>query len=259
MIKVYLKYLFKNPWLYVCSLLVAGTALFEMINRNIGTGNSLFYAQGSTISSINTLFYFDFERKIIALLAAVPFNARFSAEWLSNSNYYIITRKNSTEYLRSHLIVSCLSSFLVVALGLTIYAVILTANIPIYLNSNEVNMSFGSILEKGYYTLYIAIKIVIYSLSNTLWCVCGLLCSVFFTNPYIALCSPFIFGFLIENLTYRFPEYANAFLISAGVAFPEHNLTFQIVYSILFWVIQISLIGFLFFKYARRKIINADS
>lgn len=258
MTKVYLKYLFKNPMFYICILLVTGTAIFQMINRNIGTGNSLFYAQNSAVTSIDILILFNFERKIFAFLSAIPFNARFSSEWLSNSKYYIVARKNADGYIRSHLIVCCISSFLVVALGLTIYSVIISANVSLY-NSNDTVLGFEGLFEKGYYIAYLALKIILYSLSNTLWCVCGLLSSVFFTNTYIALCSPFIFGFIIENLTYHFPQGINVFAHSTGTALVGKSVTVQIILSFLFWAITISAVGFLFIKFARRKILNADS
>lgn len=244
-----MKKIFSSYTFWISVLLTAITSSFH-----------LFYepkASVDTVDSFLLLLHLDAFRKIIPLFAAFPFTAQFAIEWKSRMFDSIIYRSNVRSYVTAQTAVCVVSSFLVCFFGLLLFLGYARLQKPLYTGSFYPVAPYGIWLENGLSWMYLLIVSSIFSLSCTLWSMCGLALSAFFPNIYVALISPFICSYLVEHLTNHCPGYLRFFTMALGVQVlnTESGIA-NYLYTVIFYFVCIMLTGSIFGFIIRKRVRN---
>ena len=192
MIKSYLFKLLHSPIFYLTPLAVLAVSLY-----------SVFYGVhtfADILSEIDYLISFEFFRKMLILLAALPFASNFTNEWNSKIITNCITRRNVVNYALDNALVCFLSAFATVFSGIMLCVLIRMPFKPLFSGSNPLP-PYGGLSENGLPLLSAVLIVCVYALSCAMWSVMSLTVTAFFPSKYIAVCAPFVLSYLVERFT----------------------------------------------------------
>lgn len=247
--KTYMIQVFHSPLFWISVLLTAVTASFHLIYQS--------EAIADVVNAFLLLLHLDAFRKILPLFAAFPFVAQFSKEWKSRIFDSILYRSNVHSYVTSQICTCAVSSFLVCFLGLMMFVVYARIQKPWDTGLFEPCPPYGFWLSHGMPFGYIIIISSIFSLSCSLWSMCGLALSAIFPNIYVALVSPFICSYLVEHLTNQCPAYMKFFTMTLGVqVLNTKSGIVNYLYTFAFYLFWIILVGTVFGLIIRKRVRN---
>lgn len=172
-----------------------------------------FYASGQyrEDSVICVMYYFFnsfsfggvFSQYFAAIMAAIPFSANYCEEEKGGMSIYKISRCGKSEYIRSKFLIASLLGGLTLFLGGLLFTAILATYLPIVTPSKIFEsewIPFYHALTIGHGIPYMAIVLYISFLGGALWASVGLCASAYFPSSYIAVCTPFIFRFVLTEI-----------------------------------------------------------
>ena len=247
--KAYMTKIFCSPLFWISILLTAITASFHLIYQTESIAD--------VINAFLLLLHLDAFRKILPLFAALPFAAQFSKEWNSHIFDSILYRSNIRSYVTAQISACIISSFLVCFLGLMAFTVYAGIQKPWDIGLFEPCPPYGFWLSHDMPLGYIIAVSSIFSMSCSLWSICGLALSSIFPNIYVALVSPFICSYLVEHLTNKCPPYMNFFTIALGVqVLNSENGLANYFYTIAFYLFCMILVGSLFGIIIKKRVRN---
>ena len=96
----------------------------------------------------------------------------------------------------------------------------------------------------------------IYAASMAVW-VIGLMISAFLS--FVAVCSPLIFSYLLEEITGLLPPYFNMYLLAKASNVLGKNATYSYLYTIFIFTVLILGQGWIFKKRVKRRLGNEIS
>ena len=250
--RLWLSYMKKNFCSFIFWISIFLTAITASFH--------LYYEPNASVDTVDALLlllHLDAFRKIIPLFAAFPFAAQFAKEWKSRMFDSIVYRSNVKSYATAQTVACVVSSFLVCFLGLLLFLGYARLQKPLYTGSFYPVAPYGIWLENGLPWMYLLSVSSIFSLSCTLWSMCGLALSAFFPNIYVALISPFICSYLVEHLTNQFPSYLRFFTMALGVQVlhTESGIA-NYLYTIFFYFVCILLVSAIFRFIVRKRVRN---
>lgn len=170
--------------------------------------NPLIFQENSVICV--QYFYFNavsfggvFSNYFMAIFAALPFAASYSIEQQYGVLNYKIARSSKKSYFASKIIVAALIGGSVVLIGSIVFILILSTYLPLTTPAKIYEMTglpYSNALTVGNGLSYFAIVLYLAFLTGVLWSSVGMCISAFLPNPYVAVCSPMIFQFLLVEL-----------------------------------------------------------
>lgn len=190
----YLKRIVTSPLLYVSILGVFVICCFGMSSQSGHPCGVIFmYDVMLDLSSY---------RKLIMLFAALPFGTVYCREWNEKSANYIICRSSAAKHLSAYILFQFITSFLVTFIGMILSAAVFCINGKLFIsNPNPYTDAFGKLINDNYVLLYLFFRSYHYSFSIAVWALAGTAMSSIFLNPYIAICSPLVFSYVLEMIT----------------------------------------------------------
>jgi len=216
------------------------------------------FDETNIIDIIDILFGLSMFKKILIILASFPVVTIFCQDWNSQYIRPVLIRCDSRKYTWSKIFVSQLSSLFVVFVGMLLFSLILLIFSPIASNNIETykGLPFENLLIGGLYSLYIFIIIFLFSLGTSLWVIIGLTVSSFIPNRFVAIISPFIAGYLIEEFTRRLPSFLNLYIL-LRIWFDTGKGDFiTLLYYIFIFELLIIVNGCIFSHQVKRRIRN---
>lgn len=144
-----------------------------------------------------------FSEYFAAIMAAIPFAANYCHEADGGLSIYKISRCGKHTYARSKFLVASVLGGSTVSLGGLIFILVLSAYLPLVTPEQILEASwlpFARALTVGNGVPYFAIVLCISFLGGALWGSIGLCVSAYFPSVYVALCSPFIFRFVLVQI-----------------------------------------------------------
>ena len=193
-------------------------------------------------------------KKIIVFFAAVPFAKVFYEDYTSRYINSVVLRSGEKKYIISNMICCVTSGFSAVFLGITIFFSILSFFYPP--QAYETVGIYSTVaLENP--IIYVLIITSIFSLYASMWTAAGLALSSIIPDKYIALGSPLILGYLLEELTDRFPSYLNLYKLSHAYEVFENSVIINYLYTIAVFLFAITVSGCIFSYVVKRRIRNA--
>lgn len=207
MFRAYLYKLIRSPLLYVGIAEVMAICSLRLI-PNAFKGRDVVYEMSLIIG-------IDGYRKMFIIMGALPFAANFADEWNTMAANHYVIRTKPRKYAAANIMICVLSSTLTVFVGMTVFAGIYSLFYPFYIpTSNPPIPPYGVLETLGFPFLSMAANLFVFAVSCAMWSAMGLMLSAFFPNKYIAICSPFIFSYVVERLTMQLPTQLNLYHIS---------------------------------------------
>ncbi len=194
MLKAYFFKLVHSPFLYAGIIGVFGLCLIHA-KSNLWEGVDV-------LTDLRILLDVEGYRKAFIVFAALPFAANFSDEWNTKTTTNCVTRKCAFTYAVSNFTSCFISALVTVFIPLVVFVAVsaLTAEKPFSISNGSVG-PYNEFVEMGVPFLEIVFYYFTYSLSCAMWAVTGMTLSAFFPSKYIAIGSPFVLSYAIEQFT----------------------------------------------------------
>ena len=253
-----LHFLLSVVGVFLCLVLDNG----EFLRNSIHNPYADPYAEGSILCVL--YFYFNavsmggvFSAYVIPILAAVPYAASYALEAENRMVIYKAVRAGNRSYFRSKILVSALTGGACTALGSLLFMGALSTYFPIttpaMLHSAQA-FPYHQLLKLGFPWVLIYLSF----LSGSLWAVTGMCISAFLPSPYLAMCFPMIFQFLLVEAGRLLgipSEYRLDLLLNgrSGLGSDSGTLLFLTILT----VGAVILSGILFRKQCERSLQNA--
>ena len=210
------------------------------------------FLQGSvnSVYIIDIMIHLGLFKKIIVFCAAIPFTTVYCQD--SNSGYVksLIVRSSERKYVWSNVVVCALAGFTAVFTGILIYFGILSLFFPPQMY--EVGGVYDGIAV-NHPLLYVVMMAAVFSLYAAMWTVVGLALSSMLPDKYVALGSPVIFGYLLEELTDGLPPYLNLYSLSHSYGVFENSPLGTCLYTMGVFILMIALAGCVFSWFVKRR------
>lgn len=250
MTKGYLYKLIRSPLTYIGVLGVFAVCLANM--------RGLLINEHTTVMSRIDLFLdLDAFRKLTVIFAAVPFTANFADEWKNNVTTFCVSRRGIKKYAASNVLLCAVTSFLAVFLGIMLYMLVMSVFTEFDRQDLNIHSGFPycEFLNNGPRWLYPVIRIFVFSVSASMWCVMGLMLSAFIPNKYVAVCSPVVASYVVERITIQLPVQMNLHSLSLSVPLIYNSFT-TFIYTMLVFTGISAVCGFVFYYVLRKRVQN---
>ena len=192
-------------------------------------------------------------KKIIVFFSALPFAGAFCEDYTTRFSNLLISRYGEKKYIFYKVITCAFSSFAANVTGIILFAVLISLKSNSYGSQNA-----GELWGYEFHdpVAYLISAVIVFSLYCTVWSVSGLAMSAVIPDKYVALGSPIVFSYLIEELTCNLPVSFNLYKLShGGIVFDGHPVMCGI-YTATFFITSIVFAGIVFLHYARRRLRN---
>ncbi len=255
----YIKSFLKNPALYISVLCCTVIALWGVISAGNFTSVDacVQYIEFSGIAPLfgNMLDYSTY-RKLILIVACMPFTARFCTELKSGFSLSVILRNSKESYILTHAVLNFLFTFLVSFLGIVLCAVVLLFFFPLIGEvGNEYFGTFNQLMNnENTAWLFILLKSLFFSISLGAWSVSGAAISAVFPDPFIAICTPLIMSYILELVTIEVGFLPDLWNLSRGYGCSSDNILFASLEIVFVFIALAVLFGTIFYYIAERKL-----
>lgn len=219
---------------------------------------SLSKSMSSAYHFFDLLIGFTMYKKLIVLIAAIPFTASFCSDWNCQYIKPIVIRSGIFQYSFAKVFTCFLSSFLVVFIGLSLFIMLLVTQIPLYPNSAEpfATPPFAELAQGSFPILYIAAEGFVFSLAASFWSVVGLAVSAYIPNRFVAISTPLIASYILEELTSFFPDWLNLYYLTRSSDVLHQGAVVSFCYFFLIFVVLSFFVGIIFYRQVRRRMRN---
>lgn len=197
-------------------------------------------------------------QQLIILMAAIPTAASFCNDWCCQFIRPVVVRSGVKRYALSKVLVCVLSSFLIVLIGMALFFAFMSFLLPVA-HDNPLNAPvppYGSLLEGPVPVLYLLCVGSLFALSASLWTVIGLSVSARLPNKFVAVSTPLIASYLVQELTKSLPPQFNLYYLSRARNILGQGAAVSFLYSAFVFMALISLAGYFFYVTVQRRVQN---
>lgn len=244
MFRAHIFKLIRSPYLYIGFIGVLAVVFYSMK----GTYGADAYTNLQMLLDLESF------RRMYVIFAAVPFAANFADEWNSKVITGCITRKNVLKYSVSNIVVCFISAFVTVFLGVMIYVFIILNSQPPFNTVNRVNEPYGELFYNGILFLPFFFMAFVFALSCGMWAVMGLAISAFFPSKYVAICSPFVFCYVVERCTRKLPVDFDLYALSRSGT--DRSAVFFVPWACAVFLVITVICGIIFTLTVKRRVEN---
>ncbi len=248
----YLKRIVTSPLLYVSILGVFAICCFGMSSQSDHPGGVIFmYDVMLDISSY---------RKLMMLFATLPFGAVYCREWNEKTANYIICRSSVTKHLSAYILFQFITAFLVTFIGILLSVAAFCIDGTLFIsNPNAYTDAFGQLMNEKYVLLYLLFRTYHYSFSIAVWALSGIAMSSVFLNPYIAICSPLVFSYVLEMITIENSFMPDLWHLSLSYTEVSTNPFIASAFITIIFSVLGMIFGAFFWNLAKRRVQNVIS
>ncbi len=241
-----IKRAFFSKWYFIA---IIGTVIMSYISSQDYMKND-----GNPVCVIELMINLGMFKKIVVFFSSIPFITVFCQDYNSGYINSILSRTKKNHYISSNLMICVLSGFTSVFSGLILFYGVISVKIPPQAYETPgvySNLSLGNPL------LYVLVFTSIFSLYATMWTAFGLALSSIIPDKYIALGSPLILGYLLEEITCKFPSCFNLYHLShPGIKVFGNTAVSNYFYTIIVFIFGIVVSGYIFSYFVKRRIRN---
>lgn len=211
-------------WRFLFSACGVALMMFSAVPGLLKNASSIWYLMdlslgGSGMASM-----------ILCILPVFAFGISFAKEWEEKAVNFWIIRTGVVRYTISKIIVSFISGFLTIAMGMAIFIFVLRPWFPLFLDLSA-DYSYEALMEQGHVFFGILLYVMHFGLSGALTAVCAMWLSTYLPNRFVATVSPVVLDFTVPRITGRMelPPYLNpVFWVEAIYSVPSPAATFLI-------------------------------
>ncbi len=230
---------------------IVGVALLCYVSTRdyLGKGSSV-------VIIMNLLIGLSMFKKLIVLLVSVPYASSFCSDWNCQYIKPVVLRGGINKYAWSKVLVCGLSAFCVALFGMLLFAATLALRFPFYVPDENKPFLYETLLSGPFPLAYLLVIICIFSLAAALWAVTGLACSAYIPNRFVAICTPLVFSYVLEEFTAIFPKYLNIYYLTRGEDVIGQGPLLTFFYTVGVFLVLIVLVGLLFRRTVMRRVRN---
>ena len=237
-----LKRAFLSKW-YIASIIATSAMCYFCSYEYLhGAGNSVYI--------FDVMLHLGLFKKVMVFFSAIPFVTVFCQDYNSGYIKSLILRGGERSYAWSNVIVCALSGFTAIFLGMLSYFCILSFFCPA--QPYQVTGVYSNVASNSPVLFFMIISVV-FSLYATMWSVVGLTLSSILPDNYVALGSPLIFGYILEELTFGFPSFINLYDLSHNVGLFKQSPLLNFLYTIGVFILIIAIAGCVFSYFVKRR------
>ncbi|WP_043934332.1 hypothetical protein [Bacillus sp. EB01] len=247
--------LFSSPVFYLSIIgvtVLCFISIWEKISAS-GAGITVYY-------SLDIFIGLTMLKKLVVLFAALPYVSSFCTDWKFQYIKPVVIRTGINRYIWSKVVTCFVSGFLTVFIGLITFISLLSFKLPLfpteYLNQEFNNQTFGSLALGDYPLLFLLAKSLVFSLAAALWSVVGLAVSAFIPIPFVAIATPVIASYILEELTMSLPSWLNLYLLTRSGNVIQEGPLVSLAFFIFIFIFYSVLAGFLFNYQVKRRMRN---
>lgn len=201
----------------------------------------------------------------LCIFPLVPFSLSFAMEWKEHSYLFYISRVGTERYILSKMIISAISGFLVLFIGVSLSVSWLKLLIPSFDLTAVPNGDFfyTVFFERGQVVLGYFVFILNYSLIACLTTTCAVWFSTYVPNPLVVLAAPLLINFTlirisdiykIEGVFDKYIFFNPLFWINTD--YPTTSPIKQLGYRIGNVLLLSLIMGFFAVRKAKRRVLN---
>lgn len=199
-----------------------------------------------------------FGRHFVSIFCAVPFCLSFVDEYKSGMSCYLYHRSRAPRaYLFAKHIVSVVTGGCIMALGMAMFFIILSAFVPL-VHENDIleSLSYYPLLVLDEGQLYFICAVYFAFLSGALYAAVACVVSAFIPNRYITAASPMIFSFFLSQCS-LFPNSTFLFYLSRLISMRMQvgSVAMSIACTSLIVLWSVAALGIIFAWRAQRRIV----
>ncbi|MCB5935769.1 hypothetical protein LI012_10430 [Caldibacillus thermoamylovorans] len=249
------KQVLSSPVFYLSILAVTALSFFSVWNdltETVGKGGSVVYFFELFLGL--TMF-----KKLTVLFAALPYVSSFCSDWKYQYIKPVVIRTGVKRYTWSKIFTCFLSGLLTVFCGLLLFLFILSLKMPLFPTEhieNIVGPPYSPLIEGNFPILYLILKSFVFSMAAALWAVVGLTVSAFIPSHFVAIATPVIASYVLEELTSIFPKWLNLYRLTRSADVLQQGPLVSFLYFCFIFLLFAVLAGFLFDYQVRRRIRN---
>ena len=207
------------------------------------------------VSIVELLIGLSMFQKLLLVLAAIPFVGSFCDEWNDGYIGNVVLRCGVKKYARAKIWSCALSSFLTMFLGITLYVLILSIKYKLFNYIDYKSDVYADLINISP-LMYTYTNITIFSLGMSVWCVLGMVVSVYIPNKFVALSSPIILSYLLTEVTNKFPGFINMHSLVTLNLNLNKGMLINFTYNIGILIFLIILLALLFRRIVGRRVSN---
>ncbi len=184
-------------WKLAAAILVTGLTY-------IFAGFSFMYEQADVWYIVGLAVWGSTAYYTIYLLPVFAFSSQIAADWQTHATPYWIIRTGVVRYTVSKMIASAISGFLTHFLGVLILILYFAPSMPLFLQDHTTTIYSLDWMRKGYVIRGFIGFMIDKSIAAALVAALGMMVSVYFIHPYVAIASPIAVLLTLSRLTYKF-------------------------------------------------------
>jgi hypothetical protein len=239
---------------------VLGVFLFSVFSMfDVYTGSFIaVLPYTDVISLLRLLFGLSLFKKVLVIFAAAPFVSSFCGDWNTQYIRFLVARCGVFRYVASKVVVCFLSSLAVVFLGLLLFVLGLLPFTPLTPDDLTplAGPPFGMFLTDGLPVLYLLVLCFLFALGNSFWAVCGLTVSAYIPNRFVAILSPFLLSYILEEITSPLPPWINLYRLTRVYDVIGQGPLLTFLYYLLIFGVLIFLCTLLFSRQVKKRVHN---
>lgn len=246
-LKMNLMQIFLSPIFYLSIILVVAVS-FISVNQ---------YQPRDVAQGVDLLIGLSLFKKMIVIFTSLTFVGSFCSDWNHQYIRAVVARCGKENYIFSKYLSCAISSFLSSFIGLLLFGILLLCQIPITTVSenNELLLPYGSLINTAP-VVYVLILITIFSLAMTFWGLTGLLLSAYIPNYFVAVGSPLVFSYVVEEITRRFPPALDLYALTRSVQVIDKGMIANFLYNVVIFILLMFIVYLLFRNVVKRRIAN---
>ncbi len=195
-------------------------------------------------------------KKLIVFFSALPVVMCFCEEWKNRYTRSAVLRCGKEAYVGAKNFTCILISFLTTAIGISLFLIIYRVfwGVEGSASSYREYPPYGTLIDRNGF-LYLFIIISIFSLAMSVWTMVGLVISAYVPNPFVALCTPFITSYLIQEMGSMFlPPYLDMYALTNGSDVIQGSPLETYLYTMGVFLCMLILLGYWFGKIVKGRI-----
>lgn len=219
-------------WRFIISACGVSLIMFAAVPGLLGdTSSSVFYLMdlslpGSGLSSM-----------VLCILPVFAFAISFASEWEEKAVSFWIVRTGVVRYTISKIVVSAVSGFMTIVVGMILFILVLRPWFPLF-TTVHTDLSYETLMVQGHVYAGLLLYISHFALSGALTAVCAMWISAYLPNRFVVATAPVVLYFTSLRITGRLelPAYLDPVFWVGGiynVASPVATLLTKLVTVII--------------------------
>jgi hypothetical protein len=240
---------------FICATGIAGLCFVGLldVDPHVSQWPQMLTAAGS----VDLLIGLAMLKKVIILVGAIPCAAMFCTDWNSQYVRFFAIRTGIGRYIRSRYLTAMLVSFLVIFVGMAGFFLIIVLKVPLFMSDlTDVYPPFAVFAESFFPFSYILAEIFCFALFGAFNATLGMTVSAYIPNRYVAVFTPMITCYFLEEITLKFPRWINFYALSHITPMTGQGAASNLAYYIAFYAVLMCFSGFVFSRQVKRRIRN---